>query len=305
MEFHQVRYFLSLSDTLNFTRAAEECNVTQPALSRAIAQLETELGGELFRRERSLTHLTDLGRTVLPSLRQCYEANMQAKELARNFLKPGHAPLNLALSRTIDMDQLSPVIAELGAAFPKMEIRIFRGAASDIVERLRHGEAEIAIAGPLPEEWERFDSKDLFEQLFGLLVNHGNPLSGKNGIQLDELAEMRLLGESNCELMQALLERLNDLGVVNTVKHEVNTLEDIPGLVQANFGLGIWPIDRHAGDNLQTVELYELPMRRAIKVYTVFGRRLSVAGLTLTRLLRARDWLGSPFAAQNSGELIH
>ena len=52
MEMHQVRYFLAVARTLNFTRAAEECNVAQPSLTRAIRQLEGELGGDLFRRER-------------------------------------------------------------------------------------------------------------------------------------------------------------------------------------------------------------------------------------------------------------
>jgi DNA-binding transcriptional LysR family regulator len=51
MEMHQVRYFLSVARALNFTRAAEECGVAQPSLSRAIKELEGELGGELFRRE--------------------------------------------------------------------------------------------------------------------------------------------------------------------------------------------------------------------------------------------------------------
>ena len=52
MEMHQVRYFLAVARMLNFTRAADECNVTQPSLTRAIKQLEAELGGDLFRRER-------------------------------------------------------------------------------------------------------------------------------------------------------------------------------------------------------------------------------------------------------------
>ena len=51
MEMHQVRYFLAVARTLNLTRAADECNVTQPSLTRAIKQLEAELGGNLFRRE--------------------------------------------------------------------------------------------------------------------------------------------------------------------------------------------------------------------------------------------------------------
>ncbi len=54
---HQIRHFLAVVETLNFTQAAEKCHVAQPSLSRAIIKLEEELGGELFRRERGLTHL--------------------------------------------------------------------------------------------------------------------------------------------------------------------------------------------------------------------------------------------------------
>jgi len=58
MEMHQVRYFLAVADELNFSRAAEKCNVSQPSLSRAIQLLEREFGGQLFRREYSRTHLS-------------------------------------------------------------------------------------------------------------------------------------------------------------------------------------------------------------------------------------------------------
>ena len=62
MEMHQIRYFLAVARTLNFTRAAEECHVAQPSLTRAVQKLEDELGGPLFRRERSNTHLSQLGK---------------------------------------------------------------------------------------------------------------------------------------------------------------------------------------------------------------------------------------------------
>jgi DNA-binding transcriptional LysR family regulator len=57
MEMHQVRYVLAVAEELNFTRAAEKCNVTQPSLTRAVKALEEELGGSLFHRERANTHL--------------------------------------------------------------------------------------------------------------------------------------------------------------------------------------------------------------------------------------------------------
>src|SRR6266542_4007150 len=60
VEMHQIRYFLAVAKELNFTRAAERCNVAQPSLTRAIKLLEEELGGPLFHRERARTHLIDL-----------------------------------------------------------------------------------------------------------------------------------------------------------------------------------------------------------------------------------------------------
>ena len=81
MEMQQVRYFVALADTLNFTRAAEKCNVSQPALTRAIQQLEHEFGGPLFHRERGNTHLSELGRMMLPYLQTVEEQTKAAREL--------------------------------------------------------------------------------------------------------------------------------------------------------------------------------------------------------------------------------
>jgi uncharacterized membrane protein len=81
MEMHQVRYFLSAAAELNFTKAAEKCNVSQPSLTRAIKQLESELGGDLFRGERPQAQLTEeqLG---LEWLRD--HADQQARFLSKN-----------------------------------------------------------------------------------------------------------------------------------------------------------------------------------------------------------------------------
>ncbi len=100
MEMHQVRYFLAVAETLNFTRAAEQCHVAQPSLSRAVHKLEAELGGDLFRRVRGVA----LGP---------WAAELGAKSWAQVFLryvlanpavtcvipgtgKPAHARDNLA-----------------------------------------------------------------------------------------------------------------------------------------------------------------------------------------------------------------
>src|SRR5437899_10479169 len=108
MEMHQIRYFLAVTRTLNFTRAADECNVTQPSLTRAIKQLEAELGGDLFRRERPAAQLTELGQRMNPLLKQCYEAALGARSLASSFRTGDVGALRTALTHSVDLSLLIP-----------------------------------------------------------------------------------------------------------------------------------------------------------------------------------------------------
>src|SRR3954469_25155636 len=113
MEMHQVRYFLAVTRTLNFTRAADECNVTQPSLTRAIQQLEQEFGGDLFRRERPHAQLTELGQRMLPLLQQCYDSATSASSLASLLRRGEISALRVALSHTIPLSVLLPCVIEL------------------------------------------------------------------------------------------------------------------------------------------------------------------------------------------------
>ena len=89
MEFHQVTYFLAACDTLNFTRAAEVCNVSQPALTVAIRKLEEELGGDLFLRGARALSLTDLGKVMRTHLGRLTETRDAARSAARDLLQAG------------------------------------------------------------------------------------------------------------------------------------------------------------------------------------------------------------------------
>src|SRR5207245_5444904 len=108
MEMQQIRYFLALSRTLNFTRAAEECNVSQPALTRAVQALEAELGGQLIRRERAQSHLTELGRRMLPLMQQCYDAAVSAKSLAKGVQRIEVALLTVAMGDSVGLSRCVP-----------------------------------------------------------------------------------------------------------------------------------------------------------------------------------------------------
>ncbi len=85
MEMHQIRYFLALSEELNFTRAARRCGVTQPSLTNAMRALERELGAPLFHR-RPRIELTELGGAIRPYLQEIARHAHNARETARAFV---------------------------------------------------------------------------------------------------------------------------------------------------------------------------------------------------------------------------
>src|SRR5438270_9067236 len=171
MEMGQVRYFLAVTRTLNFTRAADECNVTQPSLTRAIKQLEGELGGDLFRRERPAAQLTELGQRMHPLLKQCYDAAVGARSLASSFKKGEVGALRIGLSHSMDLSLLLPHLNELRRMFAGLEFAFLRGSSKEIADALKNGEIELAIAAGLHDDWDRFDTWPLFEGPFYLVFN--------------------------------------------------------------------------------------------------------------------------------------
>jgi DNA-binding transcriptional LysR family regulator len=290
MEMHQVRYFLAVTQQLNFTRAAESCNVAQPSLTRAIKQLESELGGELFRRERNLSHLTELGHRVLPILQQCYDSAITAKSLAQSMKSGAIAPLAIALSVTVNIALLISFLSELVRAFPGLELRFYRGTNSEVAELLKQGEAEVGIAGPLESAWERLNSWPLFTEPYRLLVGRNHRLASVSGVvSPSELAMERFLFPTNYANSKDVLQFLDERGV-RLKKHAVETEQDLTALIEGNFGIGIAPRSSVLSTKSKQLSLEGLMIERTVYVYGVAGRQRSTAASTFIKMLRASDW---------------
>jgi DNA-binding transcriptional LysR family regulator len=290
MEMHQVRYFLAVSRTLNFTRAAEECHVAQPSLTRAIKQLEEELGNELFRRERNLTHLTEFGQRMLPLLQQCYDSAASAKALASSLKTGDVAPLSIALSTAVDLAFLVPDLTELMRAFKGLELRFLRGPREQVVEWLKKGDAELAVAGPLSESWDRLDAWPLFTERLCLAVSTQNPLANRESVNPTELTEEHLLLRTYCEVVDELLDFMKDCQLHSVISHKMVSEPDLVTMIEANLGVGMLPESTARSDRMRLISVNGLDLRRTIYLYGVAGRQRSPAASALIRLMRAGDW---------------
>lgn len=290
MEMQQVRYFITLAKTLNFTRAAEECNVSQPSLTRAIRLLEAELGGELVRRERRQSHLTELGQRMLPLLQKCYESALSAKQLATAMKKNEVAPLSIVMSQTINIALFMPQLSELSRAYPGIQLKIRRGAGSEIGQLMKDGGAELAIAGPIGESWDRLDQWPLADERFDLVVNREHGLAAKDEIQVAELKGERFLRRAGCEMSEEVDRGLAEQNVEPGGSHEVETDQDLLALLESNFGIAISPASGPFSEKLARRPVKGLDVVRKITLYGIAGRRRSPAAASLLNLLRSTDW---------------
>ncbi|MFL5030111.1 MAG: LysR family transcriptional regulator [Xanthobacteraceae bacterium] len=290
MEMHQVRYFLATVSELNFTKAAEKCNVTQPSLTRAIKQLEDELGGDLFRRERPQAQLTELGQRMYPLLKQCYESALGARSLASAMKRGEIGTLKLALSRTVNLELLTSDLSELNRLFGRLELKLLRGTAPEILGLLKSGAADLAIAADLGEDWDRLDRWPLFTEEFGLLVKAEHPLASGPAIDIEELRQERWLLRAYCEHFDEATLRIRNHHVGVDQGHELTSEPDLITLLEAGFGVAYVPRSLPHPHTLKHAPVNGLDLKRTVYLYGVAGRERTAAATAILKMLRGADW---------------
>lgn len=289
MEMHQVRYFLSVARTLNFTKAADDCNVAQPSLTRAIKQLEAELGGDLFRRERPV-QLTELGQRMQPLLQQCFEAASCARSLAASLKGGEVGALRIALTHSIDLALLIPYLDQIKRKFNRLEFRFLRGDSRQVGEYLKNGEAELGIAAELGSDWDRLDVWPLFTEGFELVVNGQHALASRDNVEFEDLRSEQLLSRRYCEHAERINDSLREHGLDVDRKHEICSERDLIELLEADIGVAVVPRTATMPKTLARRPVDGLDARRTVHLYGVAGRERTPIASAVMRILRGADW---------------
>jgi DNA-binding transcriptional LysR family regulator len=290
MEMHQVRYFLAAAAEQSFTKAAEKCNVAQPSLTRAIKQLEGELGGDLFRRERPQTQLTELGERMHPLMKQIYDSALGARSLASSIKTGELGALRLALSHSVELDLLVAHINELKHLFARLELKLLRGTAVEVLALLKNGEVELALASDLAEEWERLDRWPLFNESFHLVVDGRHSLASRRAVDVAELQEEPILQCRHIEHAEETATLLRASNLAADHGHEVDSVRDLISLIEGGLGVAVLPGSISIPATLARLALDGVDLRRTVYIYGVAGRQRSPVAAAILKMLRAADW---------------
>jgi LysR family transcriptional regulator, hydrogen peroxide-inducible genes activator len=304
MDLHHIRYFLAVCEARNFTRAAELCNVTQPALSRAIQQLEAEIGGLLFRRERSAVQLTDLGMQMRPRLQQVFQSVGLVKHEARQFLTLENAQLTAGIMCTVGPRRFTGLLADFKLRFPGLGLRLIEGVPGLLASKLERGEIDVAIMASVEGFPERFDVRMLYRERFLVGFPAGHRFASMEGVPIAEVNGENYLRRANCEYRDTLASLLKQCGSAIHVCYQSEREDWIQNMVAGGLGICFIPEFSAVIPGLNTRPVIQPEVWREICLVTVSGRRMSPALASFVRAVKDYPWPESRYASAAGDKVL-
>ena len=290
MEMHQVRYFLAVCETGNFTRAAEHCHVSQPALTTAIKKLEEELEGTLFHRERGRVIETGLGRLLRPRLEQLWREADAALADADSYHRLHKVPLKLGVMVTIGPVQLSGLLANFQADNPEVEVEVHEGMLDDLTARLDTGELDLAVFNSPGNLDSKLHADALYRERYIVLFPPGHRFEAMEEIGLADLSGERYLDRLSCEMRDLVMATCTERKVELYAAFRSEREDWIQGMVMAGMGFAFMPEHSVTIDGIPSRPLVDPVVTRTVSLISVLGRRSSPAAEAFTRMAQSYKW---------------
>lgn len=285
MDIASLRAFLAVADAGSFSQAAERLFLTQPAISKRIAALESELDARLFDRIGRTVSLTEAGRALQPRARTILVEIEDSVRAISNLTGEIHGTLRFATSHHIGLHRLPPALKAFTQHYPevRLDIRFMDSEAACVA--VEHGELELAIVTLPPDPSVNLSLDPVWEDPLGIVVSNEHPLAGERNAALSSLLEHPAILPATGTYTRQIAERaFSEAGAKLDVTLSTNYLETIRMLVSVGMGWSLLPLTMLDGQ-LKPVRVRKLQLQRTLGVVTHRERTLSNAALALQALL--------------------
>ena len=258
----QLQFFIALTETQNFSKAAEQCHVSQPALSKSIQDMEAILGHQLFNRGKRDVTLTALGAEFLSDAKQIItqtEVMMTRAQAAKGSMT---GPLRMGVIPTIAPYMLPDILPVIQTTYPNLELQIFEDQSHRLAEKLERGELDIILLA-FPYKTPKAKQVFLFEEPFYCAMPKVYDILIKDGIKAEDLKpdELLLLAEGHC-LSDHALQACNLKPTAHRKTYSASSLTTLIQMVSHGYGITLLPemviMNSQIPDTIKTVP-FETP----------------------------------------------
>ena len=302
VDFDQLNTFLEIVRLKSFSKAAQTCFRTQPAISAQIRQMEQELGTQLFERFGSKISLTTAGKIFAEYARNILDTKRQAFDEIRELERVPRGELTIAANEATCVKVLPQVFADYKEEFPGVQLQVMRLSGARAVQSVLDNSVDFGIA-QLPVEEKRLEVVQIHSDEIRLLAPPGHPLTARSSTSAEEVAQHPLLLPKSGRTRKRINEYLEDFEDELQISMELESSEMIKQFIIAGLGVGFMAVthaqDEIAQGKLAAVRLEPLPMIRTIGLVYRKDKALSRAALGFIEAVAAfaRGEAGTPARA--------
>src|SRR5690554_152989 len=285
MDTHSLRVFIAVADSGGFTTAGEQLFLTQPAISKRIAQLEEQLGARLFDRIGRQVHLTEAGQALLPRARQVLS---ELEDISRSITSLSGrvaGKLRIGTSHHIGLHRLPPILRQFSRQYPEVQLDSHFIDSEEAWEGVLHGDLELGVVTLPPEADPRVQQTVIWNDPLVFMVAPEHPLAQEQSVSLAMLTGYSAILPSPVTFTRRIVEDLfRQQGLTLDISMSTNYLETIHMMVAIGLGWSVLPA------SMIDSEVIALPMdgvsiRRQLGVVTHPSRSPSNASRCFTELL--------------------
>jgi DNA-binding transcriptional LysR family regulator len=264
MELSQLKYYVTIADTLSFTKAAELLRVSQPALSYQMHKLELELGTKLFNRDRRKIALTPDGRIFLPLAQAVLFRADEAVRVLKEHLGEEAGEVRMGGNPSVAAYVLPSLFASFRRDFPRVSIHLLEGGDMELQEAVVEGTVDFAVV-TAPGSPRTLDVIPLGAEDLLLALPSSHRLAGRSVVGLGEVAEEEFVfPTTSFNVTTQFIDACRRMGFEPRVLYQTGSFESVKGFIREGLGISTLPrIALYAGgnDGLALVRLEEAPMR--------------------------------------------
>lgn len=292
MKLHQLRYFLAVARTRNFTRAAAECNVAQPSLTRAIQQLEDELGSALFKRHPGQNELTSLGRFVHRHVRQVDDQLGQLRTAVQCWRNLA-VPIRIGVQASIAAAALTDFLAGFGRRNPQIDIEIGDGDAATLELGIASGTLDVAFTVAETRPREGIAWHGLFREPMMIAFAGEHRFAGQAVVRLQDLDGETYVDHLACDRRAEFERELAKRGIELKASYRSNRSEWVLSAVAAGLGVAIAPRSAIVPPRLLGRPLIEPAVEREVGLAVPAEEELAPATAAFLQAALAHPWAAS------------
>jgi DNA-binding transcriptional LysR family regulator len=214
MDLNQIRYFLNLADTLNFTEAAMRSGVSQPTLTRAIQRLEQELGGTLVYRDGKDSRLTALGRDIRSEFTAIANSEQRVRAISLNRVRGRRETLTLGIVNTIAPALITGFVSHALRQMPMLELVLQPITRDRGMEMLLSGQIDGCFCTDPAAGNTKIATVEMFSERLLLAMAQGHSLANQASVSLTDLSEQPYLDRLQCEFRSRVQSHLQEREII-------------------------------------------------------------------------------------------